>query len=629
MALDFDIIVVGGGHAGAEAAHAAARLGAATALVTLDAAQIAAMSCNPAIGGVAKGQIVREIDALGGLMGLAADATGMQFRVLNRSKGPAVWGPRCQSDRHAYAAWMQQALSETPNLTIIPGEVTDIIVEAGVVQGVRLDLPEGQSTIGNRQSAIDCHCVIVTGGTFLNGLMHLGEKIWPGGRYGEPAAGALSDSLVCCGLELGRLKTGTCPRLAAETIDYDRCTRQDGDDEPQAFSFMTDRLDVRQAPCWITATNEEIHEVVRANLHRAPLYTGQIKSTGPRSCPSFETKVERFADKTSHQVFIEPEGRTTNWVYVNGISTSLPTDVQDFMVHHIAGLQRAEILRYGYAIEYDFAQPTQLHATLETKCTAGLYLAGQINGATGYEEAAAQGLIAGVNAALSLAGRQPLVLRRDQAYVGVMIDDLVTKGVAEPYRMFTSRAEHRLHLRADNADRRLTEIGRQVGLVGDERWRRYCARAEATASAGDLLASARVEGKTLAELLQRPGETVDSVIARADEPTRRRMGELLAAARPAVESAAIDLRYAGYLAKQEAALRQMQQLDAKRIPAELDYSAVSHLRHEATERLTAVRPRTLGQASRVSGVTPADVTVLMVHLAGSSRQGRTGPARGR
>jgi len=379
---DFDIIVVGGGHAGAEAAHAAARLGARTALVTLDPAQIAAMSCNPAIGGVAKGQIVREIDALGGLMGLAADATGMQFRMLNRSKGPAVWGPRCQSDRHAYAAWVQHALGETPNLTVIAGEVTDILTQAGLVCGVRLIPAGGQSPIGNPpsprlrrtgpqssfapaspklrrapedKSQIRCRRVIVTSGTFLNGLMHLGEKIWPGGRYDEPAAGALSDSLVRCGLELGRLKTGTCPRLAAETIDYDRCTRQDGDDEPQAFSFMNDRLDVQQAPCWITATNEDVHEVVRANLHRAPLYTGQIQSTGPRYCPSFETKVQRFADKTSHQVFIEPEGRETNWVYANGISTSLPVDVQDFMVHHIAGLERAEILRYGYAIEYDFA----------------------------------------------------------------------------------------------------------------------------------------------------------------------------------------------------------------------------------------------------------------------------------
>ncbi|MHC4562218.1 MAG: tRNA uridine-5-carboxymethylaminomethyl(34) synthesis enzyme MnmG [Planctomycetota bacterium] len=616
MSMDFDIIVVGGGHAGAEAAHAAARLGAQTALITLDPLQIAAMSCNPAIGGVGKGQIVREIDALGGLMGIAADATGMQFRMLNRSKGPAVWGPRCQSDRHEYAQSIQHALAATPNLTIIPGEVTDILTDDSRIYGVTYIPTDDHSALNIQHSSFRCRAVIITGGTFLNGLMHLGERTWPGGRYGEPAAGQLSQSLIRCGLTLDRLKTGTCPRLAAESIDYDRCRRQDGDDDPKPFSFMTERIDVEQIPCWISATNEAIHDVIRANFHRAPLYTGQIQSAGPRYCPSLETKVDRFADKTSHQVFIEPEGRSTNWAYVNGISTSLPEDVQDVIVHHIPGLEDAEILRYGYAIEYDYAPPTQLQATLETKAAPGLYLAGQVNGTTGYEEAGAQGLIAGVNAALALRGREPLILRRDQAYIGVMIDDLVTKGVSEPYRMFTSRAEHRLHLRADNADRRLTEIGRAVGLVGDERWAAFEGRGSAIDETGRLLAGARCDGKTLADHFQQPEATMESVFAKADKATARRLGQLAAEHPGSVESLTVDLQYAGYLAKQAAALRQMQDLEDKLIPVDVDYAAVSHLRREACEKLTAVQPRTLGQASRVSGVTPADITVLAVHLAG-------------
>ena len=626
VSVDFDIIVIGGGHAGAEAAHAAARLGAQTAMITLDEAQIAAMACNPAIGGVGKGQIVREIDALGGLMGLAADATGIQFRMLNRSKGPAVWGPRCQSDRHAYAAWIRDALRQTPNLTIIQGEVTDILVEGGAVFGVRLTLQRDHSAFNIQHSTFRSQAVIVTSGTFLSGLMHLGETTWPGGRYGQPAAEQLGDSLVRCGLRLQRLKTGTCPRLAAETIDYDRCTRQDGDDRPRPFSFMTGRLDVEQIPCWITATNETVHDVIRANIHRAPLYTGQIQSVGPRYCPSLETKIERFADKTSHQIFIEPEGRTTNWAYVNGISTSLPEDVQEVIVHHIRGLERAAIMRYGYAIEYDFTPPTQLQATLEAKTTRGLYLAGQINGTTGYEEAAAQGLIAGVNAALALAGRQGLVLRRDQAYIGVMIDDLVTKGVTEPYRMFTSRAEHRLHLRADNADRRLTDLGRAVGLVDDDRWARFERGRAAVDEAGELLAAARCDGKTLADYFQQPDMTAERVLAKADDATADRLRRLADAQGDAVESLTIDLRYAGYLAKQETALRQMQDLDAKLISPDVDYAAISHLRREAGEKLADIRPRTLGQALRVSGVTPADVTVLAIYLAGAESRGQPTPA---
>src|SRR5687767_978305 len=514
MLREFDIVVIGGGHAGAEAAWAASRLGAATALVSLDPARIGQMSCNPAIGGLAKGQMVREVDALGGLMGIATDNTGIQFRMLNRSKGPAVWGPRAQADKYKYALEVQRLLATCANLDVVRGEVADVETRSTGVPPVSGHGRDARATVNaivlTDGTRLECRAVIVTTGTFLRALMHTGESQTEGGRVGEAAAKGLSGCLQRLGLELGRLKTGTPPRLDRNTIDFSRFELQPGDDDPAPFSYLNEYDAARWKPplpqinCWLGATSEPIHELIRANLHRAPMYSGQISSTGPRYCPSIEDKVVRFADKTSHHLFLEPEGLDTDEIYCNGISTSLPADVQEQIIRLIPGLERAKILRYGYAVEYDMVWPTQIRSTLETKNIAGLFLAGQINGTSGYEEAAAQGLMAGVNAARHAAkGAADFVLRRDQAYIGVMIDDLVTKPPIEPYRMFTSRAEHRLHLRADNADQRLTGVGRELGLVDDERWSCFSARRDAIESGVEATKNTRVDGVPAFDWLRR------------------------------------------------------------------------------------------------------------------------------
>jgi len=600
---DFDCIVIGGGHAGIEAAHAAARIGARTCLVTLNRATIGKMSCNPAVGGLAKGQITREVDALGGLMGLAIDATGIQFRMLNRSKGPAVQSPRAQADKYKYQDFMRVRLEETPNLTIVEAMASEILSEGMRVRGVRC--ADGTTLLSPT--------VVVTTGTFLRGVMHIGTEQFPGGRLDEPAADSLSESLESLGLEVRRLKTGTPVRLDASTVDLNRLESQQGDPDPIPFSFLNDRIDREQIPCWITYTNERIHRLIRDNLHRAPLYTGQIKSVGPRYCPSIETKILRFADKDKHQVFLEPEDEARTTIYCNGISTSLPKDVQQEMLRLMSGTERARIVHYAYAIEYDYCPPVQLQPSLETRKIAGLFLAGQINGTSGYEEAAGQGILAGINAARKLQGKEPLVLGRDQAYIGVMIDDLLTRGIDEPYRMFTSRAEHRLALRSDNADRRLTPIGMDVGLVQADRRQRFQNKIEAMTRLRIRLEGTRVEGVSLWDLLRRPdGLAYDTLRTTHDE--------FAACSREVLETLAIDAKYEGYLAKQQRLAEVQRDLDTKRIPADLDYERIEHLRAEAKEKLTAFRPSTLGRASRLSGITPADITVLQVYLKRANRR---------
>jgi tRNA uridine 5-carboxymethylaminomethyl modification enzyme len=651
MERHYDVLVIGGGHAGAEAAWAAARLGARTALITFQRAAIGRMSCNPAIGGIGKGQIVREIDALGGLMGLVADETGIQFRMLNRRKGPAVWAPRCQSDMALYASTLRRYLESCPNLTIIEAGVESIAAkrlpagrhlspDARGSAGTEVLRDEGTkgrtprrlrpSNPGILESlnppvqmvtgvtlhdgrALVATTVVVTAGTFLNGLMHTGEVQTPGGRIGEAAATGLSASLRNLGLALGRLKTGTPPRIHGDTVDFSRVAEQPGDSDPVPFSFMHDRVSQPQVSCWITHTNREVHELIRANLHRAPLFSGQIRSTGPRYCPSIEDKVVRFADKDLHQVFLEPEGRASQRIYANGISTSLPQDVQRAIVRKIPGLENAQILQWGYAVEYDFVPPEQIDATLMTKRVRGLFLAGQINGTSGYEEAAGQGLLAGVNAARYVAGAPLITLTRDQAYIGVMIDDLVTRGVTEPYRMFTSRAEHRMHLRYDNADARLTPLGRQIGLVTDDRWARFGRKSQRLDRLRALLDELRYEHKSLREWLKRPGEDGQRFSQMSSELAGLYRDKDVWAA------ALVEVKYAGYIERQQRALEQFQRLERQRVPSDINFFEIKHLRREAVERWTAVRPHNVGQAARVSGIHPTDVSLLLVELARRER----------
>ncbi len=591
----YDVIVVGAGHAGCEAALAAARMGQSTLMLTMNIDSVAQMSCNPAIGGIAKGHIVREIDALGGEMGKVTDRTGIQFRMLNRSKGPAVWAPRGQCDKKIYAMTMKHVLESQPNLDLKMGEVKELLINGNSVEGV----------LTNINTAYYAKAVIITTGTFLNGLIHIGEITFGGGRAGDKPSVGLSACLEKQGLEVKRLKTGTPPRLNARSIDFSKLEAQHGDADPAPFSFQTHKITQEQLPCHITYTNENTHDLIKKNINLSPMYSGKIQSRGPRYCPSIEDKVFRFVDKLRHQLFLEPEGRFTNEVYINGFSTSFPQDIQIQLIRSVQGLENAELMRFGYAIEYDFCSPTQIKPTLETKKVENLYLAGQINGTSGYEEAACQGLMAGINACLKNRGQAPFILGRSEAYIGVLIDDLVTHGTEEPYRMFTSRAEHRLLLRQDNADKRLMSYGYEFGLISKEQFLKFNQKQARIIEWIDKLKTKRYQQVSMEQYLRRPEVKLRNVMGLLNEEIGDREVE---------EQIEIEVKYSGYVEREESMVSRYRNNEEKKVPETIVFKEVMGLRREAQEKFEKIRPVSLGQASRISGITPCDISTLAIYM---------------